>query len=138
MTQDFAKFFQSMMEQAPVNIMFADKDLVIRYMNPASTKTLKALQHLLPVPAEKMIGQNIDMFHKNPSYQRGILSDAKNLPRKVVIQVGPESLDLLVSPILDQNKNYLGAMVTWEVITQRVVGRAEGFFIAHQVNDESC
>ncbi|RLS42974.1 MAG: hypothetical protein DWH84_06450 [Planctomycetota bacterium] len=111
---------QSMMEQAPVNIMFADKDLVIRYMNPASTKTLKALQHLLPVPVEKMIGQNIDVFHKNPSYQRGILSDAKNLPRKVVIQVGPESLDLLVSPILDQNKNYLGAMVTWEVITQRL------------------
>lgn len=111
---------QSMMEQAPVNIMFADKDLVIRYMNPASTKTLKALQHLLPVPVEKMIGQNIDVFHKNPSYQRGILSDPKNLPRQANIQVGPETLDLLVSPILDQNNKYLGAMVTWEVITQKL------------------
>ena len=111
---------QSMMEQAPVNIMFADKDLVIRYMNPASTKTLKGLQHLLPVPVEKMIGQNIDVFHKNPSYQRGILSDPKNLPRQANIQVGPETLDLLVSPILDQNNKYLGAMVTWEVITQKL------------------
>ena len=111
---------QSMMEQAPVNIMFADKDLVIRYLNPASTKTLKTLQHLLPVPVEKMIGQNIDVFHKNPSYQRGILSDPKNLPRQANIQVGPETLDLLVSPILDQNNKYLGAMVTWEVITQKL------------------
>ena len=89
-------------------------------MNPASTKTLKGLQHLLPVPVEKMIGQNIDVFHKNPSYQRGILSDPKNLPRQANIQVGPETLDLLVSPILDQNNKYLGAMVTWEVITQKL------------------
>ena len=110
----------SMMEQAPINIMFADKDLVIRYMNPASTNTLKKLQNLLPVPVEQMVGQNIDVFHKNPSYQRGLLSDPKNLPRKANIQVGPETLDLLVSAIYDQNQNYLGAMVTWEVITTKL------------------
>ena len=112
--------YASMTDNSPINIMFADPDLNIRYMNPASTNTLKSLQHLLPVPVEKMIGQNIDVFHKNPSYQRGLLSDPKNLPRKANIQVGPETLDLLVSPILDQNKKYLGAMVTWEIITQKL------------------
>ncbi len=113
--------YASMSENSPINIMFADKDLFIRYMNVASTKTLKTLEQLLPCKVDEMIGQNIDIFHKDPSYQRGVLADpAKNLPRKAHIQVGPETLDLLVSAIYDDKKQFLGSMVTWEVITQRL------------------
>jgi methyl-accepting chemotaxis protein len=112
--------YAGMAENSPVNIMFADPDLKIQYMNPASTNTLKTLQKFLPVPVEKMVGQNIDVFHKNPSYQRGLLADPKNLPRTAHIAVGPETLDLLVSPIFDQNKNFLGSMVTWSVITEKL------------------
>ncbi len=111
---------QSMMEQAPVNVMFADTDLVVQYINPASEKTLKTLEQHLPVRADELVGQCIDIFHKDPSYQRGILADSKNLPRSAHISVGPETLDLLVSPIYDQNNNYLGAMVTWQVITEQL------------------
>lgn len=111
---------KSMMDQAPINVMFADPDLVIRYINPASVNTLKGLQEHLPIPADKMLGQNIDVFHKNPSYQRGLLADQNNLPRQANITLGGETLDLRVSAILDQSKNYLGAMVTWEVITERL------------------
>ena len=110
----------SMVENAPVNIMFADRDLKIQYMNPSSTKTLKTLQQYLPVRVEDMIGQNIDVFHKDPSYQRGLLKDESSLPRRAQIRVGPETLDLLVSPIFDNNKKFLGPMVTWEVITQKL------------------
>ena len=111
---------QSMMDQSPVNTMYADLDLNIQYMNKASSDTLKTLQQHLPVRVEQMIGQNIDIFHKDPSYQRGILADPKNLPRQANIMVGPETLDLLVSPIRDGKGQYLGAMVTWEVITERL------------------
>jgi methyl-accepting chemotaxis protein len=111
---------QSMMEQAPINVMFAGPDFKISYANPSSIKTLKGLEHLLPIKAEQLIGQSIDIFHKNPSHQRKLLSDPSNLPHRASIQVGPETLDLLVSPIFDQNKTYLGAMVTWEVITQKL------------------
>lgn len=112
--------YASMTENSPVNIMFADRDLRIQYMNPASTKTLKGLQNLLPVSVDKMIGQNIDIFHKNPSHQRNLLADPKNLPRTAQIQVGPETLDLLVSAIYDPDRNFLGSMVTWSVITSRL------------------
>jgi methyl-accepting chemotaxis protein len=111
---------QSMMENSPINVMYADRDLVIRYMNPASTRQLRALQQYLPVPVDNMIGQCIDIFHKTPSHQRAVLGDAKNLPRRTTIRVGPESLDLLVSPINDSKGAYIGAMVTWEVITQKL------------------
>ena len=115
----------SMSENSPVNTMFADRDLKIQYMNPSSTKTLKTLQQYLPVRVEDMIGQNIDVFHKNPAYQRGLLKDESNLPRRAQIQVGPETLDLLVSPIFDNNKKFLGPMVTWEVITQKLKTETE-------------
>ena len=112
--------YASMTDNSPVNIMFADRDLKIQYMNPASTNTLKQLQQYLPVAADKMIGQNIDVFHKNPSFQRGLLADPKNLPRNAHIRVGPETLELLVSPIYDQHQTFLGSMATWSVITEKL------------------
>lgn len=114
-----ASRIQSMMEQAPINVMFAGPDFKISYANPASIKTLKGLEHLLPIAADQVIGQSIDIFHRNPSQQRKLLSDPKNLPHRANIQVGPETLDLLVSPIYDERKQYLGAMVTWDLITSR-------------------
>jgi methyl-accepting chemotaxis protein len=110
----------SMMEQAPINVMFSSPDLRIQYMNPASVNTLRTLEALLPVKADKVVGQHIDIFHKNPQLQRKILSDPKNLPHHAQIQLGPEVLDLLVSPIYDNSRNYLGAMVTWSVITEKL------------------
>jgi methyl-accepting chemotaxis protein len=110
----------SMMDSSPINTMFATPDMVLRYMNPASSATLKELEQYLPCKVDEMIGQKIDIFHKNPAYQRGILSDPSKLPMRSQIAVGPETLDLLVSPIRDGNGNYLGAMATWEVITDRL------------------
>jgi methyl-accepting chemotaxis protein len=107
-----------MVENSPGNIMFADREFKITYINPASVKTLKGIEHLLPVKAEQVLGQSIDIFHKNPDHQRKILADPNNLPHRTNIQLGAETLDLLVSPIYDRDKNYLGAMVTWEVITR--------------------
>jgi methyl-accepting chemotaxis protein len=110
----------SMMEQAPINVMFAGPDFKISYINPASVKTLKSIESLLPVKADQLLGQSIDIFHKNPSHQRNMLGNPSNLPHRTNIQVGPETLDLLVSPIYDEKKSYLGAMVTWEVITAKL------------------
>lgn len=111
---------KSMMENAPFNILFADRDLVLQFANPASIKTLKTLEQYLPVPADKMVGQNIDVFHKNPQLQRKLLGDPRNLPHKAQIQLGPEVLDLDVSAIYDQDGNYSGAMVNWSIITEQL------------------
>jgi methyl-accepting chemotaxis protein len=111
--------YAGMSQNSPVNIIFADTSLKIQYMNPASTRTLKTLQQYLPVKVDDMIGQVIDVFHKNPEHQRRILADPKNLPHQALIQVGPETLDLLVSPIFDKDK-YLGPMITWSIITEKL------------------
>ena len=114
-----------MMENSPTNMMFADRDFTITYMNPASLETLRGLQEHLPVPVDKIVGTSLDVFHKSPDYQRGILSDEAQLPRRANISVGPETLDLLVSAIRDQDGEYIGAMATWEVITSKLKAEAE-------------
>ena len=115
----------SMMENSPTNMMFADRDFTITYMNPASLETLRGLQEHLPVPVDKIVGTSLDVFHKSPDYQRGILSDEAQLPSRANISVGPETLDLLVSAIRDQDGEYIGAMATWEVITSKLKAEAE-------------
>jgi methyl-accepting chemotaxis protein len=111
---------QSMMENAPTNFIFADRDLKVQYLNPASSKTLLGLEKYLPVRASEMIGQSIDIFHKDPSHQRRMLANDKNLPHRAKIKIGPETLDLMVSAIYDQDKKYAGAMLTWEIITEKL------------------
>ena len=110
-----------MMENAPTNMMFAGPDMVVQYMNPASLKTLRSIEQYLPCKADEVVGSSIDIFHKNPKHQQGLFADWKNtLPINSEIQVGPEILDLLVSPIVDSEGEFLGAMASWSVITERL------------------
>jgi methyl-accepting chemotaxis protein len=111
---------QSMMECMPINAMMCDMDYVITYVNPRSRETFKTLEKHLPVAADKVLGSSIDVFHKNGAKQRKILSDPRNLPHRAKIRLGPETLDLLASPIYDKDKKYIGPMVTWAVITNQV------------------
>jgi methyl-accepting chemotaxis protein len=118
--EDEAAKIRQMVDSAPLNIMFCDEDCIIRYMNAASKKTLTSLQSFLPISVDKMVGSAIDVFHKNPAHQRRMLSDPKNLPHHAQIKVGPETLDLFVTAIVDASGKYVGPMLTWEVVTEKL------------------
>ena len=107
-------------QNAPVNIILADRELNITYVNPATAKNLQPLSHLLPVPLDKIVGSNIDIFHKNPAHQRNILADHRKFPHQANIKLGDQTLDLLISAMYDQNGEYMGPMVTWTNITERL------------------
>lgn len=111
---------KQMVDLSPVNTMFADIDGTLTYFNEASRLTLKTLEKYLPDRVEKLIGQKINIFHKNPEHQLKIIGNQRNLPHKAKIHLGPETLDLLVSPICDSTGKYIGPMVTWSVITSNV------------------
>jgi methyl-accepting chemotaxis protein len=111
----------AIVESSRANILFADLDLNVTYINPASKETLKLIEAYLPTTVDDILGQSIDIFHKNPAHQRGILSDAKNLPIDTTIQVGPEILDLLVVAIYDKHKKHMGSMLTWDIITEKLL-----------------
>ncbi|SMF12585.1 methyl-accepting chemotaxis protein [Pseudobacteriovorax antillogorgiicola] len=110
----------SMIENAPINILMADLDFNMVYMNPASRSTLTRLQHLLPRPVNQLLGQSIDIFHKNPSHQRSLLSNPANLPHSANIKLGDETLNLVVSAIYDHENTYIGPMVSWSIVTEKL------------------
>lgn len=112
--------FSSMLEQMPINVLMCDKDLIIRFVNARSVETFRTIEKLLPVRAEKVLGSSIDIFHKDPSHQRRLLRDERNLPLRSVIDLGPEKLELLVNALYDADRSVKGYMATWSVVTEKV------------------
>lgn len=109
-----------LVENNPVNMMYADKDLNLVYVNPTGKEVLRGVEGIIGMKVDEMIGQSIDVFHQNPAHARNILADPRNLPHRAEIVVGEATFDLLVSAIYDDEQNYLGPMVTWEDITEKL------------------
>ncbi len=117
-----------MLDNMPINVMMAEpEDLKLVYLNRTAIETFRRLEAWLPVKADEMLGKSIDVFHKNPTHQRRILADPKNLPFRARIKVGPETLDLNASAVIGADGRYLGPMVSWSVITDsvRLTGRVQ-------------
>jgi len=115
----------SMLDNAPVNIMCAGLDYEIFYANSASIETLRTIEHLLPCKADELIGQSIDIFHKDPAHQRHLLTDPDNLPHAAQIEIAGETLDVFANAILNAEGKFIGTMVTWEVITEKLRAQRE-------------
>ena len=118
--QDELMKLREMLEQVPTNVMVVDLDLNLTYLNKKSIASLTTLQEYLPVPVSELIGTSIDIFHKNPAHQRGLLGSASNLPHTAIIQLGPEKMELQVSPIRNASGEYVAAMASWDIVTQRL------------------
>lgn len=104
-------------------MMMVDRDLVITYANPATvamvTKHQETFRRAFPgFDPAALIGANIDRFHKEPSRQRNILSDARNLPHRAEIKVGDLTFSLNVSAMLDGKGRYIGNTLEWHDITE--------------------
>lgn len=108
----------SMVGGMPIATMLCElEDFKIVYVNQATIDGLESIKDVLPIAPKDIVGQSIDIFHKNPAHQRALLADPSNLPHQARINVGGEILDLLVTAIYHK-KAYIGPMVTWSVVTK--------------------
>jgi PAS domain S-box-containing protein len=106
------------------NVMIADAKLNIVYMNESVRRLLTAaeadLKKELPrFAVDKLIGSNIDIFHKNPSHQRNMLAQLRQ-PHSATIRVGSHRFDLMVIPIVDGGKPK-GFVVEWADARERLL-----------------
>ena len=109
----------SIIDAIGINIMLADKDLNIIHMNPAVLALMheaeddlrKELPHFT---ADRLVGQNIDVFHKNPQHQRYLLGHLTSR-YSTTIRVGERAFDLRVSPI------DIGYVVEWQDARARLL-----------------
>ncbi len=120
---EFTKKHESkkLLDALSLNILTCDPEtLVIDYANKSSIETLNALADLLPegVSGENIVGQCIDIFHKKPAHQRGILADSSLFPYNAIIRLGEHMLDLYTDAIYSGTK-VKKLVLSWSVCTER-------------------
>ena len=108
---------QSMVENLTMPIMMCDRDFSITYLNNAAKIALRKIERHLPVSVDRMVGSSIDIFHKNPSHQRGVLKDHIKLPAHSVFKVGEEWLSLTANQLPSVDGNFCGAFIDWRFVT---------------------
>lgn len=118
--------FARALDALPANVMFCDRDLVLRYMNKASRKTLRTLEPYLPLPADQLIGKSIHLMHKNPARIDKILGAKEfngrhQLPHKSTIDLGPVKLDQEIEAMVNERGEYVGVVLLWGISTQQTI-----------------
>ncbi len=115
---------QSAVDGAETALMLCDEDGVITYVNPAVVQLLERrreqLQRVWPgFDPRKLVGRNIDEFHKNPAHQRSILRDPSRLPYRGHIKLLDLEFEVNATAVLDKNGRYMGNMVEWKDVTEQ-------------------
>ncbi|MBS0394022.1 MAG: PAS domain-containing protein, partial [Proteobacteria bacterium] len=103
-------------------VMFTDLDLRVTHVNETTRQMLvKHQEHFRKLWAgfdpQRIVGTNIDVFHKNPQHQRRMLADPSRLPHRATIQVGPLTFSLYVQAYRNARGRYAGTILEWADIT---------------------
>ncbi|MFT5519875.1 MAG: methyl-accepting chemotaxis protein, partial [Enterobacterales bacterium] len=107
----------SALEVCQANVMMADADYNIIYLNDAVKVMLSrresAIREVLPkFDVASLIGTNIDTFHVNPAHQRGMLDKLTDV-YETSIQVADMTFSLIATPVINDEGLRLGTVVEW-------------------------
>ncbi|KNC68690.1 methyl-accepting chemotaxis protein [Pseudoalteromonas ardens] len=112
------------LDNVQTNTMIADSDNTIVYMNQAVLEMMRNAESdirkdLPNFDSSQLIGQNIDVFHRNPAHQRRLL-ETLSQPYKTEIKVGGRTFGLVANPIVTDTGERAGTVVEWEDRTAEV------------------
>ncbi|WP_119394989.1 methyl-accepting chemotaxis protein [Salinibius halmophilus] len=121
--KDNARIKQAL-DNVSTNVMMADQDRTIIYMNKSVHQMLRNAQsdirEVLPnFDADNLIGSSIDGFHKNPAHQENMLASFTST-HTANIKVGKRYFGLTANPVFDANNQRIGSVVEWLDETQQV------------------
>lgn len=123
-TTDTATRIRQALDNVDANVMVADADYQIIYMNKAVERLFKAAERDLRADlpefcAASLIGANIDLFHRNPSHQRRLLDGLRESFSAEHV-IGGHTFQIIANPIIDNHGKRLGTVVEWADRTQEV------------------
>ncbi len=110
------------LDNCSTNVMVADNNFDIVYMNDSVTQMMHDAEadlrkELTQFDSRKLVGSNIDIFHKNPAHQRAMLERLSST-YQTSIQVAGRIFELIANPVMDSNGSRLGSVVEWKDVTQ--------------------
>lgn len=117
------------LDNVTTNVMLADNDRNIVYMNKSVSEMLVRaeadIRKSLPqFDARKLLGNNMDMFHRNPAHQRDLLANLRST-YTAQIAVGGRTFRLIANPVVNDRGERLGSVVEWSDRTTEVAVEKE-------------
>jgi methyl-accepting chemotaxis protein len=105
------------LDKAGANIVLADEQLNIVYVNEAAQQLFRGMQAELKrarpgFDADKLLGASLDLFHDNPAQQRQLLAGLSGQHTEEVY-LGGRLLKLSASPVSDADGRRVGTVCEW-------------------------
>jgi len=121
------------LDKVEINVMIADADGQIIYMNEAVTELFrsKAAEIRKQMPqfdADKVLGANFDGFHKSRAVQRNMLGMLRG-QHTSEMRLGEAALKIVAMPLFDRAGERLGTAVQWIDRTDEVSTEHEVRFV---------
>lgn len=106
------------------NVMIGDRNGIINFVNKSNfelfNKHLNDIKSHLPgFDVNNVIGNSIDKFHKNPSYQKAMLAELKS-KHTALISMGSARFRLNLTPIDSKKGERLAYVVEWVDMTDEL------------------
>lgn len=117
------------LDGASTNVMIADNERTIVYANKSVLAMLRnaepELRKVLPLfSVDKIVGSNMDIFHKVPAHQAALLARLESTFTSNITVAG-RHFRLTANPIIDGNGIRLGNVVEWQDRTIEVIAENE-------------
>jgi methyl-accepting chemotaxis protein len=105
------------LDNVSANVMMADTDRRIIYMNKAVQNMFRAAQddirkQLPRFDAEKLLGASIDDFHRQPQHQARLLASLDGTHRNT-LHIDGRTMTVVANPVVNGQGERLGAVVEW-------------------------
>ena len=104
-----------MVTNTSVQLVQADAELEVMYLNPASEQALR----LHPDIGVEGIGVTLAELFGQQSEDFEFMKDPGSLPQAIQIHSGSDELELHVSSIEGRHGEFLGPLVTWSIVTEK-------------------
>ncbi|MCH1930147.1 methyl-accepting chemotaxis protein [Shewanella sp. A25] len=138
--EELQRYFQ-LLDNSGNSFMIADSDRNIIYANKAVIKMLTEAEadirkELPQFSVARVVGSNIDIFHKNPAHQRNML-ERLSQTHTAQITIGKRTFKLILTPIISRENKHLGTGVEWIDRTESIESERATQRILEALNNTS-
>lgn len=122
------------LDNAATNVMIADTDRNIIYMNRAVSamfeKAEQALRsHFADFDLNTIMGSKLERFYPDRQQQAQLI-DALNNAQKTQLVLGGRTFTIVANPVLNDKQQRLGTVLEWDDITEQLAAMLEAQRIA--------
>ncbi len=113
------------LDQVTANVMMANTEGLITYVNPALIRMFRTaesdLRQVMPsFDAGTLVGRNYDEFHRRPEHQRQLLGSLTTTHRGQAA-AGRRTFQIIANPVVSRLGVRLGTVIEWRDLTDELL-----------------